>query len=44
MIDNDYKGGEDDNSPNDFIYCNPAVAGNSALGHREPVVVSLRHP
>lgn len=43
-IDNDYKGKEDDNSPNDFIYRNPAADGNSSLGHRESVVVSHRHP
>ena len=43
-VDNDYKGGEDDNSPNDFIYRNPAADGNSSLGHRESVVVGLGHP
>ena len=42
--DTDYKGGEDDNSPNDVDFNSSAADGINSFGNRKPVVVSLRHP
>lgn len=40
----DYKGGEDDNLPNDVNDNSSVADGSNASPYREPVVVSLRHP
>ena len=40
----DYKGGEDDNSPNDVGSIRESADGTNAFGSRKPVVVSHRHP